>query len=648
MAINKLSSVNLDNVQQKKQIKYLNKDYNQFKTSLVDFIKFYYPDDYQDFSDASPGSIFLDMAAYVGDVLSYYTDQTFKENLLAFAEERENIISIAQGVGYTPRTTSPAFCMATISMLAPATADGDLDLTYLLRVNAGSSFTSGTQGGVDFTSTNIVDFSDATTRTVKPFSLDNLTGLPTSFIVSKKVKLISARDKTVTFTVGSPTKYLKLDLVDPNVIEIKTITDQEGNTWYQVDNLAQDYLYQDVLVTATTSATPIYSIKPLKVNRRFMVRITRDMKTQLVFGSGTGDLDDVYENPDYKSVYNANYLQNMTNVPLDTINFSNSNSFGLAPGNTVLSVTYTVGGGTNANVGAGVINKVNNIDIINETRTLTTAENATLQTAKSSISITNDEPASGGADVPDLEEMRNSAMGYINSQARIVTTLDYQNRVLSMPAKYGTVSKAFVVRDDHINKIQEFTQQQVASELTLEPCDDVKYVEDNPINTNINLYVMGYDADKRLAVLNCTVKDNIKEFLNNYRILTDRINILDAFTVNISVNYSIVVYNGYQLHDVLARASDKVREFFDIDNWQINQPIVISDLWLEIAKVEGVQSITNVQIGNKYNLSNGSDYSIYAYDIDANTKEGVVYPSADPCVFELRYPQDDIIGTATQ
>ena len=266
----------------------------------------------------------------------------------------------------------------------------------------------------------------------------------------------------------------------------------------------------------------------------------------------------------------------------------------------------------------------------------------------SSVTVINDEAASGGGSAPSIEEIRQSAIGYINAQRRIVTSSDYEKRVLSMPAKYGSVDKAFVVKDDAINSIVKFTKEEQISIDSLDPEDDVDYVENNPINTNINLYVLGLNSDGRLTTMNNTVKSNIKQFLKGYRMMTDRINIVDAFRVSIGVDYSIIAYTGFNTSDVLARCHDTVRKYFNIDNWQINQPIIKDDLLVQIAKVDGVQAVPRLQIINKYQQQHGSDYATYSYNLNANTTDGVIYPSADPCIFELRYPQTDITGTATQ
>ena len=650
MAISKTSAVVLSDQIDKKQVKYLNKDYSEFKKNLVDFAKFYFPDTYQDFSDASPGSIFIDMASYVGDVLSYYTDNSFKESLLAYAEERENIVAIAQGLGFKPRLTSPSFCKVALSALVPADSDGNLDTRFLPRIAAGSSFGATTQFDAGtFLTEDICDFGDSNNRTVQIFSLDGGTNLPSTYIVTKICKVVSATTKTLEYTVGSPTKFLKIAMTEDNIVEVESVVDSEGNTWYEVDNLSQDYRFEDVLKSVRGSTTaPLYTIKPVKVNRRFITRLNRNNKIELVFGSGTGDLSDVYENPDYKSVYDQQYLQNMTNVSLDTLNFTNSNSFGLAPGNTTLTITYRVSNGLRSNVPSGTISKIVNINTLNETRTLNASDLATFNTMVSSITVINEEAATGGLNNPTTEQLRQSAIGFVNAQGRVVTSQDYEKRVLSMPSKYGAVAKAFAMRDSAISDIDKFNNTEgVTSGID----DDIIYVDNDFANNNINLYMLGYDSDRRLISLNNDVKLNVKKFLRGYRMMTDRINILDAFRVSIGVNYTIVAYRGFNSYEVLARCSDAVAQYFNIDNWNINQPILIDDLLLTIARIEGVQSVTTIDIVNKYQQRDGRDYAPYTYNVSAtggNRSNNIIYPSVDPCIFELRYPENDIVGTALQ
>ena len=286
----------------------------------------------------------------------------------------------------------------------------------------------------------------------------------------------------------------------------------------------------------------------------------------------------------------------------------------------------------------------------------------------SSVSVINDEAARGGGSSPTTEQMRQSAIGYINAQRRIVTATDYEKRILSMPAKYGTVYRAFVVKDDAINYIKKMndyssrvnshqssgTDPESGEQVwlgSLDPEDDINLVANEPLNTNVNLYVLGLNSDRRITTLNDDVKSNIKQFLKGYRMLTDRINIVDAFRVSVGVDYSIVVYKGFNNSDVLVRCSDVVRKYFDIDKWQINQPIIVDDLLVQIAGVNGVQAVTRLELVNKYQQKHGSDYAPYTYKLTGDggaQKNRIIYPSADPCIFELRYPQTDIVGNAVQ
>jgi hypothetical protein len=203
-----------------------------------------------------------------------------------------------------------------------------------------------------------------------------------------------------------------------------------------------------------------------------------------------------------------------------------------------------------------------------------------------------------------------------------------------MPARFGTVAKAYAINDEQLNTV-----------LTLQ---NNQFVENSINPTAINLYTLGYNKSKKLTTLNSTTKDNLARYLEQYRLMTDDINILDAFIINIGVKLDISVFKNYNMKDVLARSIDAVQDFFNIDKWTINQPIVLSDLIYEIGSVEGVQTVKNIQIFNKYQFKDGLDYQPYRYDMSDATVNGVIYPSLDPSIFELRYPQTDIIGNATQ
>lgn len=625
-----------------KQINYAAKTFTDFRQNLIDFAKAYYPNTYSDFNEASPGMMFIEMAAYVGDIMSFYIDNQFKENLLAFAEQQDNVISIAQFLGYKPKLTSPATTTATIYQIAPATiVDGVYvpDPKYLIKVAKGSTFRTSGRTSITFRLIQDVDFSDITSENyiINTFAGGN----PSTFIINKPAQLVAAEEKVATFSFGEPQRFTSVQLVEDNVIGIESITDSDGNTWYEVDYLAQDVIMDEADVTANTEdgALPPSRLRLRKVPRRFVTRINRNSRTELVFGSGTSDAAELDLTLDSRQVANAQYgnviESALGNAAINNVNFLNSNAYGVSPANTTLTVRYLVGGGVASNTPSNTINEVGQLITTNDTTPYTQAELIQFNAAVQSIVINNDEPATGGGEGESLEEIRQNALAFFNAQNRVVTVEDYAVRSYALPSRYGRIAKAYAVRDEQINRIIATNSGRT-------------YVE-NPVQANtINLYTLGYDTNGNLATLNTVTKENLARYLEQFRMLTDDVNILDAFIINIGVQFNISVLRQYNVNDVLARSIDAVREFFTLDKWSINQPIVLADLFYVIGLVEGVQTVRDVRIFNKYLSKDGSGYQNYRYDINEATINGVIYPSLDPSIFELKYPTTDIIGNATQ
>jgi len=605
-----------------KDVSYLAKNFTEFRSNLIEFAKAYYPNTYTDFNETSPGMMFMEMAAYVGDVLTYYIDTQFRENLLLFAQERQNIIAISQAMGYKPRLTAAATVEATVHQIVPALGvanNYDPDKRFFLKILTNSKFSTNTPPIKSFRSIEDVDFADERNRTIRILTRDASLA-PTSYVVSKKIKLISADIKTATYTFGSPEPFTRIELPENDVISIVSIVDSDGNDWYEVD----------------------YS-------RRFTTRINNNLKLEVWFGSGgatSADQDIMTLGP--IQIANTKYNQNVANTAIDPSDFLASDTFGVAPANTTLTITYTVGGGVESNVASNTIVNVDSVLIANRAVDYASSEQNLFARSVESVAITNDEPATGGAGIETIEELRQNALAYFNAQNRVVTDADYIVRSLAMPSKFGAVAKVFVVRDEQINSVMEQDATKLVVNNDQNPFNNRAYVND-PVSPNaVNLYVLGYNAQKKLTTLNSLVKKNLANYLEQYRVLTDDVNIVDAFVVNIAVKFDIVVYRNYNMNDVLARAIDAVKQFFDIDRWQINQPIILNDLRLTIGSVDGVQTVTNVEIINKYKFQDGRDYQEYRYPMDEAIEDDVIYPSLDPCIFEIRYPETDIIGSARQ
>ena len=646
-----------------KDVKYLSKNFAEFRQNLIEFAKAYYPNTYTDFNEASPGMMFIEMASYVGDVLSFYIDNQFKENLLLFAKERQNVIAISQALGYKPKLTAAATVEAIIYQMVPALGTSfnyEPDSRFFLKVGRNSKFASDTLPIQNFRSIEDVDFADPVDRTIEVLARDAFNA-PTMYVASKKIKLVSAEVKTLTYTFGSAQKFSRFELPESNIIAIQSVVDSDGFTWYEVDYLGQDLILEErdiatraddgflsagVIPTGSLSTSKLASFK--RKARRFTTRINSDLKMELLFGSGTGEGDEEIFTLNSGQIANSKYNQIVSNNSLDPSDFISSDTFGLAPANTTLTVTYLVGGGVQSNVQSNSITRVEAANTLNNPADYAATEQNLLNQVISSIAINNEEPARGGGDIETVEEIRQNALAFFNAQNRVVTDKDYMVRSLAMPSQYGKLSKVFVVRDEQINSIARQDPATLTVNNDVNPFNDREFVIDPLAPNATNLYVLGYNQEKKLSPLNTLVKKNLAKYLEQFRVLTDDVKILDAFVVNIAVDFNIVAYRNYNMNDVVARCIDAIREFFDIDKWQINQPIILNDLRLAIGSVEGVQTVVDVTISNKYRFKDGRDYFEYRYPIDEAIVDDVIYPSLDPSIFELRHPETDIVGHARQ
>lgn len=630
-----------------KEIKYLNKTFAQWRQSLIDYAKVYYPNTYTDFNESSPGMMLIEMTAYVGDVLSYYIDTTYKENLMLYAEETQSVVAISQAFGYKPKPSTAAYTNVNFYQLCPA---GDVtinfipDPNYFLKLSPNTVITPANQSSVSFYTVDQTDFSDPTNRTVTVYAV-NANQQPITYLISKTAKVVAGTIKTQTVSFGTPQRFSTVTLPDTNVLEILSVVDSSGFTWYEVDYLAQDLVFQPIVninptISVSQSIPPTYTMKIVQTPRRFVTRYNDDFLLELHFGSGILSDTDATINLDPSKISNDEYITNLPSTALDPVNFLSSNSYGLSPSNVTMTITYTTGGGIDSNIQSNTLNTVSNVSIINDKTKLSLAQQKLFNDVVTSLAVNNPDPAIGGKDGDSVEEIRQNGLAFFNSQNRLVNAQDYAVRAYAMPPKFGGVAKAFVIQDMQINNILRAT---VDSQPT-----DGNFVPDLAGQNVVNMYVLGYDQNKHLITLNTDVKNNLRQYIDQYRILTDQIRILDAFVVNIGVNFNIVVYKNFNMNEVLARSIDAIQQFLSIDKMQINQPIIIRDLTSEIASVEGVQSVTSLKVVNKYQSINGSDYWNFIYDIPAATINGVIYPSLDPCVFELRYPQNDITGGATQ
>ncbi len=650
-----------------KEIKYLNKDFSGFRNDLIEFSKQYFPNTYNDFNESSPGMMFIEMASYVGDVLSYYVDSQFKEMLLAYAEDTKAIYDMAQSFGYKPKLSRPSFATVDVFQTVPSTGTGNNvkpNMDYGVVITENSTLSAG--NGTTFRIRENLNFRysssfDPTEITI--FEVDPSSNQPTKYLLKKSVNTVSGNITDEQFVFGPHKKYDRIRLGEKQVLEIISCTDSDGNKWYEVPFLAQDTIFDDIENNAQNDPEfsqyndeAPYMLKLKKTPRRFTTFIRSDGYTELRFGAGISD------SPDEEIIPNPNNVGgNLPGSPsyldkyYDPVNFLKTKAYGQAPSNTTLTIKYSYGGGIQDNVTAQSINSFTNLTIENQDNLTQTL----VDESRASVAAINPLPATGGKGAETPKELKENALAYFQAQGRAVTKEDYITRVYAMPPKYGAVAKAYIVQDEQLNvpnmqvetKLGSniFVDERAVSELKNK---DLSGTERLPNPMALNLYILGYNGNRQLTQLNVAVKENIKTYLSQYRLMTDAINIKNAWIINIGVKFSIIVRRGYNKEEVTLRCIEEVKKFFLITRWQINQPIVVQELSYAISVVDGVGAVVppkednpknmTVLIYNKYDSSKG--YSGNIYDLNSAEKAGIIYPSLDPSIFELKYPNTDIEG----
>lgn len=610
----------------KRDIKYLNRDFNAYKAALIDFTKTYFPTTYNDFTPESPGIMDIERSSYVGDVLSFYLDNNVNETFIQYAKQLNNLYDLAYMFNYTPRVTGVATTNLDIYQLVPSKLSGSSyvpDFDYVLRIGKNALVTSTLTGLSNFITQDDVDFSISSSSDPTSVEVYNVSaGNPTFFLLKKQTKVISANTNTTNFSFGVPQKFSTITINDNKIIGILDIVDSQGNEWNQVDHLAQDCIYDSIKNTNPNDPNNFlnagdspYLLKLTKVQRRFVARFLNSGSLQLQFGAGTvGDADEqIIPNPDNVGL-GLPFGKSKMQTAYSPTNFIFTNTYGIAPSNTTLTIRYLTGGGVEANVPSNSLTQISgDITFVKNNINSTTA-----QAIFASLQVNNPVAADGGNDGDSVEELRENTISNYNSQQRNVTPDDYLVRTLSMPSKFGIVAKAFV----EPTKLHNLSLGEIPSVL--------------------DEYILTYDANKRLAYPSDTLKQNLGTYLSQYRMNGDSIKIKDAFIINIGVSFDVIVLPDWNSNDVINSCINIIKDHFDINKWQINQPIIIKDLFIKLDKVDGVQTVKTVNIINKVGISAG--YSQYAYDIKGATFNNVIYPSIDPSIFEVRYPNQDIQG----
>ena len=629
-------------------INYTSKDFSTIKADLIEYTKSYFPDTYKDFNETSPGMMLIELSSYVGDVLSYYVDYNYKENILSTATEKRNVRRLAEFLGYKTPNKTPSVVKLKVTTTINANLDGTPNYD---TIPANNPFTNGLQiqSNIDsellFETTGEIDFSISGSPDTPSISAPNLNtnGEASSYTLTRYVQAISAQTKTKSFTITSPTKFLELNLNEDNVIEILNCTDSSGEKWYEVDYLSQErilketYYTDDVgdrsgsaydqgegIVDNSLISIP-YTLDYINTNKKFVTNFDVDTNsTKLMFGNGlykynvTGSSNSsIFTTIQQVGLTLNGDPLNSINAPISDFGTNNLN-MGETPANTILTIMYRVGGGPDSNAQVG--------------------ELTTIADGTTGITVTNDEAATGGTDGQTVEEIRHNAKSFFASQNRCVTRQDYQARILNLPAKFGNIAKCYVERID----------------------DD----------GGLFVSTLSYNQNKQLVQTPELVLRNIMTYLNQYRMINDHLDFgftLDAsgadvlfsgYKVNFGVEFEVNSDRRVNPSDVKIQVINTIKDFFKIERMQFRQSINMNDLQYNILGLEGVIGIKKLnlfQVGHDRNmayyqagggLAGGENGYGFMYNFEnADLEEnGIIKPSLTPSVFELRNPNQDIYG----
>jgi len=622
---------NILNPSKNRDIKYVNREFDTLRNSLIEYSKTYFPNTYNDFSPNSPGAMFIEMAAYVGDVLSFYLDNQIQETFLPYARQESNLYDLAYTMGYKPQVTTAATAEVEVYQQIPSINDGGIyypDWSYALLFPENTPLTSNI-GGIGFVIEDSIDFSFSSSSDPTEVSVYQLNGSnPEYYLLKKKRKAISATIKTESFSFGEVSRYPTVTISDSNIIKVMDIVDSENNSWTEVPYLAQETVFDPVKNknpfgpdpnNETYSNEVPYLLRLKKVPRRYVTRFKSKTQLDIQFGAGTNqnNIDEVIiPNPDNVGIGLPNSISKVTTA-FNPSNFLFSGTYGIAPSNTTLTVRYLAGGGVDSNVPSNAIVNINTSNVKFQQANL--ASNSTAQYVFNNIVVNNPQAAVGGSDGDSIEEIRNNSLANFGAQNRTVTEEDYLVRSLSLPPQFGTIAKAYIEQE----KLEDLLPGEIPSSLSL--------------------YVLSYNADKQLVTASPALKQNLKTYLAEYRTIGDSVKIRDAFVINIGVDFDIIIAPNFNSNEVITNCTNAIKDYFNIDNQQINQPIFTREISMALDRVPGVEVVNNVQLTNK----SGGSYSVYGYDLGGATRNRVIYPSLDPCIFEIKYPDTDIRGRAT-
>ncbi len=589
-------------------INYTSRDFSSIRNDLITHVKRYYPNVYQDFNEASFGSIMIDTAAYIGDILSFYMDYNVNESFIESSVETNNIIKLARQMGYKYTGIPASSGIVTIYIVVPSSANGTQpDLNYAPILKKGAVF-SGPQQAT-FTLNEDVDFSSPSNEVVVA-TVDSDTGVPTGYAIKASGQVISGQIKQRDIEVSDYERFRKVIVDDQNITEIISVFDTNGNQYYEVDYLTQDVIFVPIINKNADSDKVPMIMKPKKVPRRFIFeQLSNQYYLQFGYGSESNLDNETISDPS-KVIMQVNGREYTVDESFDPTNLIETDKMGVAPANTLLTIHYRTNTTNSNNIGSKSLTNVSETNFVFSN--MANLSSQKMRDVRSSMEFENEKPIVGSVTTPTSEEIKYRAYGSYSSQNRAVTSEDYKAVVYSMPPRFGAVKRCNIVQDE------------------------------DSFKRNLNLYVISEDDNGNLAESTSTLKNNLKTWISSYKMINDTIDILDARVVNFGINIEIIADEEKNKFDVLQKSIDAIK--FEVLNtkYDIGEPIRISDIFRALKNVDGVLDVTKVKINRKV----GPSYSSFSYDIGLNTSnDGRLVEGKRDVVFEVKFPDSDIIGT---
>lgn len=589
----------------KPPISYTSRDFTSIKDDLINYAKIYYPNTYKDFNEASFGAMMIDMIAYVGDILSFYVDYQTNETLIDTAIEEGSIVKIAKQLGYKFNSTPVSTGQAAFYVSVPANSSNsgpDTDLVPILK--AGTLVSS--DSGAVYTLTTDVDFANANTE-IKVATVND-SGTPQTYAFKAYGTIVSGEESQEQIDVGSFERFLKIKLGEKNISDIVSVTDSDGNEYYEVDYLSQNTVFRAIRNISENDETVPYILRSMYVPRRFVTEHTLDNDTFLQFGFGS---ETEIENKSFPDPTAATLQLNGRNFfsdsSFDPSQILKTEKLGIVPVNTTLTISYRKNTVEDVNAAVGAVNTVVNSKI--EFRKSSTANSNALQQI-SAFEVENEEPIVGSVSLPTAEEIRIRAIDNYAAQNRAVTKQDYISLIYRMPANFGSIKRANIVQDTNSSK------------------------------RNLNLYVISENADGDLITASTTLKQNLKNWLNEYKMINDTVDILDAKIVNIGINFEIIGELEKDFTLVLNDCIDALKQKYQT-KFNLGEPFYISDVFRTLNDVDGVVDTSSVQIVRK----SGTGYSSFQFSVDQNTsRDGRLIRVPENVILEIKNMDADIVG----